>query len=97
MHNHQIDSDAEPWAGGKRAQTYNVNINGDFSGDAWIDVDPDRVETFTWEGTTRVTVKIPFEVLEELVGRKHIARAISRLEDKSGRDYLADTLAGGIL
>lgn len=77
MHNHQIRSGAE---------TFNVNVNGDFSGDAWIDVPIERIEAEDDWG--RRCVKIPMNVIRELVGRQILDERVSRLEQLSGEEVL---------
>lgn len=77
MHTTQIDHEGWAWI---------IHHNGDFSGNARIQVPFTRVMS-GWDKDVR-DVDIPIAVLKELLGRHLQARAISQIEQTSGADYL---------
>lgn len=59
---------------------YYINHNGDWSGDV------DIYKQDTGAGDKLLWARIPFVIMEEIVGRKMIDEAIGRLEQLSGKD-----------
>jgi hypothetical protein len=77
-------------------RTWTIHHNGDFSGDARIAIDADRISMISppvWP-EDGYQVDIPIAVLEELIGRYLQSRAISLMEQLSGSDYLDSMVPG---
>lgn len=85
MHTHILHSED--------GEEFVVNVNGDFSGDAWITGRTTRFSETHRDIDPRLnasTLKIPFEVLEELVGRKIQSDMEAWLENIDGRQFLQE-------
>lgn len=74
MHSHDITVHNEYGA----AETWTCHVSGDFNGYVQINNTLDADFDFA----------IPFEVMEELVGRKFQAEAIRKIEDQTGKEFL---------
>lgn len=76
-------------------ELFTVHHNGDFSGDVMIDLEGWRVEEtqsadsqFARHGQPIYTVRVPFEVIAELVAQCVASRKISELESGNYKKIL---------
>jgi hypothetical protein len=68
---------------------WTVHHNGDYSGETLIDVHHSRVEINDDNVPLLThTVKLPFELLEGLVGDRMRSEAIARLEGRTGQEMV---------
>jgi hypothetical protein len=83
----------QPGAGGP--EQFNFNHNGDFSGDVLLDIEGWRVDLvhtsdspYARHGEAIYQVKIPFEVLAELVAEAVLRNKIANLENDDYKKIL---------
>lgn len=72
------------WEGDERE--IHVNHNGDFYGNVWL-----NTGDFVYSDNDLVdgnTVKVPFELMLEIVGRYFQMKAISAIEDQNGTEFM---------
>lgn len=70
----------------------NFNINGDFSGDARIDLPAENADFELSHINNRVSIRVPFEALEFLVAEKYYSENLSKAENAEPVEVMKEAL-----